>query len=66
MKMLPANPALCELDERARAIHRRVQRLYVEGKLDAGEEQRAVLDLARLIQIRQRIETARVRNKRRR
>ena len=53
------NPGLTDLAERARSIHKRVRRLYAEGKLDASEEQRAVLDLARLLELRQKIEAAR-------
>jgi hypothetical protein len=66
MKMLPANPGLTDLAERARSIHQRVRRLYAEGQLDAGEEQRAVLDLARLLELRQQIEAARLNKKMRR
>lgn len=66
MKKLPANPGLSELDERARVIHKRVRRLYAEGKLDALAEQTAVLDLARLEEARRKIEAARAANKQRR
>lgn len=66
MKMLPANPGLTDLDERARSIFRRVRKLRAEGKLDALAEQTAVLDLARLEEARRKIEAARPVKKRRR
>jgi hypothetical protein len=66
VKLLPANPGLTDLAERARSIHKRVRRLYAEGKLDAGEEQTAVLDLARVLAAKQKIEAAKAAKKRRR
>jgi hypothetical protein len=65
MKMLPANPGLSDLSERARSIHRRVRRLQEQGKFDVAAEQTALLDLARLLAMRQKIEAAKAASKRR-
>jgi len=66
MKMLPANPGLTDLAEQTRSIHRRVRRLREQGKFDMAAEQTAVLDLARLLAVRQKIEAAKAAMKRRR
>jgi hypothetical protein len=66
MKMLPANPGLTDLAERARSIHRRVKRLCEQSKFDTAAEQTAVLDLARLLAMRQKIEAAKAAKKMRR
>jgi hypothetical protein len=66
MKMLPANAGLADLAERKRSIHRRIRRLREQGKFDDAEEQRAVLDLGRLLAMRQKIEAAKAAKKRRR
>lgn len=66
MKLLPANPGLTDLDEHRRSIHRRVRKLREQGNLDDAEERRAVLDLARLIAMREKIEASRPVKKRRR
>jgi hypothetical protein len=65
MKLLPANPGLTDLAERARSIHRRVRRLREQGKFDTAAEQTAVLDLARVLVARQKIEAAKAEKKRR-
>jgi hypothetical protein len=65
MKLLPANPGLSDLSERARSIHRRVSKLQGQGKFDTAAEQRAVLDLARVLVARQKIEAAKAAKKRR-
>jgi hypothetical protein len=64
--MLPANPSLGEIEERARVIKRRAYRLFCEGKFDQAAEQKAVLELARLIAMRDKIEASRPVKKRRR
>ena len=66
MKLLPANPGLGDLSERARSIHRRVRRLREQGTFDDAEEQTAVLDLARVLVMRQRIEATRLKRNGRR
>lgn len=66
MKLLPANPGLTDLAERARSIHRRVSRLREQGKFDTAAEQTAVLDLARVLAAKQKIEAAKAAKKRRR
>jgi len=58
MKLLPANAGLTDLDERRRAIHRRVRRLREQGKFDTVAEQAAVLDLARVLAASKKIEAA--------
>ena len=60
MKLLPANPGLRDLSERARSIHRRVRKLQEQGKFDTAAEQTAVLDLARVLVARQKIEASRI------
>ena len=65
MKLLPANAGLTDLAERKRSIHRRIRRLQQEGKFDTAAEQTAVLDLARLLAAKQRIEAAKAAKKRR-
>ena len=60
MKLLPANAGLADLAERKRSIHRRVRRLREQGKFDMAAEQRAVLDLARVLVARQKIEASRI------
>lgn len=55
MKLLPANPGLTDIAERARLIHKRVRRLREQGKFDVAAEQTALLDLARLLAMRQKI-----------
>lgn len=64
--MLPANPSLGEIAERARVIKKRAYRLYCEGTFDQAAEQKAVLELARLIALRAKIEASRPVKKRRR
>jgi hypothetical protein len=66
MKMLPANPGLTDLSERTRSIHQRVKRLREQGKFDAAEEQTAVLDLARVLAAKQKIEAVQAAKRRRR
>lgn len=66
MKLLPANPGLSDLSERARSIHRRVRKLQEQGKFDTAAEQTAVLDLARVLVAQQKIEAAKAAEKRRR
>jgi hypothetical protein len=66
MKLLPANAGLADLAERKRSIHRRVSRLREQGKFDTAAEQTAVLDLARLLAAKQKIEAAKAAKKRRR
>ena len=60
MKLLPANPGLTDLAERARSIHRRVRKFQEQGKFDTAPEQTAVLDLARVLVARQKIEASRI------
>ena len=60
MRLLPANPGLRDLSERARSIHRRVRKLQEQGKFDTAAEQTAVLDLARVLVARQKIEASRI------
>ncbi len=65
MKLLPANPGLTDLAERARSIHRRVRRRREQGQFDTAAEQTAVVDLARVLVARQKIEAAKAEKKRR-
>ena len=63
MKLLPANAGLADLAERKRSIHRRIRRLREQGKFDVAAEQTALLDLARLLALRQKIEAAKAAKK---
>lgn len=64
--MLPAKPGLTDLSERARSIHRGVRKLREQGRFDLAAEQTAVLDLARVLWMQEKIEAAKAAKKRRR
>jgi hypothetical protein len=65
MRTMSGNLTLREIEERARAIKRRGRRLFSEGKFDQAAEQKAVLDLARLLAAKQKIEAAKAKKRRR-